>query len=54
MSLPTFRQLLDGLIRAAIESGISSADVHGELAVASMGLDDNRVEEPVEEEAAPY
>jgi len=42
MSQMTFRRLLDDIIRAAIESGLDAADVHGEMASAGMCLDDQR------------
>ena len=47
MSHSTFSQLLDGVIRAGLESGLSPAEVHEALAVAGMALDDQRVDEAV-------
>ncbi len=42
MSQMTFRRLLDNIIAAAIESGLDAGEVCGEMASASMCLDDRR------------
>ncbi len=57
MSQATFKKLLQDLIAAAVESGLDADDIHGELTVADMQLDDHRIDmETVDlmEELPPY
>jgi len=57
VSQATFKKLLQDLIAAAVESGLDADDIHGELTVADMQLDDHRIDmETVDlmEELPPY
>jgi len=57
VSQATFKKLLQDLIAAAVESGLDADDIHWELTVADMQLDDHRIDmETVDlmEELPPY